>query len=301
MESRQADPQQGHHDSQQRGEPSLIERLGDTSGLRNSERKVAQLVLENPGFVVNGTMAAVSEAAGVSEPTLMRFCTSIGYDGFQSFKLALARALALGIPATISSIQPTDDLDTVSTKVFDHTISSLDRARRLLDHDQIGRAVDAIVATRVINLAGVGASALIAQDAEQKAPLFGVPCTAPPDPHQQFMAAATSGPDIVTMIVSNTGRTQSMIQVAETARTRGSTVIGISGEEDAPLLTRCDIPLVVRTIEDTDLFTPTVSRLAGLVVIDILATMVTLRRGEEHLHRLSEMKRELADYRGRYG
>lgn len=287
--------------SHQRGEPSLIERLGDPTGLRNSERKVAQLVLENPGFVVNGTMAAVSEAAGVSEPTVMRFCTSIGYDGFQSFKLALARALALGIPATISSIQPTDDLDTVSTKVFDHTISSLDRARRLLDHDQIGRAVDAIMGATAINLAGVGASALIAQDAEQKAPLFGVPCTAPPDPHQQFMAAATAGPGIVTLVVSNTGRTQSMIQIAETARTRGSSVIGISGEEDAPLLAACDIPLVVRTIEDTDLFTPTVSRLAGLVVIDILATMVTLRRGGDHLDRLSRMKRELADYRGRFG
>lgn len=283
------------------GELSLIERLGDSiQRLRKSEQKVAQLVLENPSFVVNQTMAAVAEAAAVSEPTVMRFCTSIGYDGFQSFKLGLAQALALGIPATISSIHTTDDLAAVSTKVFDHSISSLDRARRFLDHDQIERAVSAIVGATSINLAGLGASALIAIDAEQKAPLFGIPCTAPPDPHQQFMAAATAGPGIVTLVVSNTGRTQSMIKIATTARSRGSTVIGISGDH-TPLLENCDIPLVVRTIEDTDLFTPTASRLAGLVVIDILATAVTLRRGGAHLDALSAMKHELAEYRRQFG
>jgi len=45
------------------------------------------------------------------------------------------------------------------------------------------------------------------------------------------------------------------------------------------------------------MFTPSVSRLAGLAVIDILATGVAVRRGPRHLDRIREMKKDLADFR----
>lgn len=275
----------------------LLEHLSDVIGtLRNSERKVAQLVADNPSFVMNATMAGVADAAGVSEPTVMRFCTSLGFGGFQQFKISLAQTLALGIPATLSTIGRDDSIEVLSTKIFDHTISSLDRARRFLDPAQIERAVEAILTSTSLTFAGLGASAIIGLDAEQKSALFGVPCSAPSDPHQQFMAAATAGPTDVILAISNTGRTKSVLQVAQTAQANGATVIGMSGD-DSPLLEHCDIPLIVKTIEDTDMYTPTVSRLAGLVVIDILATSVALRRGEEHMDKLTAMKEGLARFR----
>ncbi|RFA13157.1 RpiR family transcriptional regulator [Subtercola boreus] len=275
----------------------LLEHLNDVIGtLRASERKVAQLVADNPTFVMNATMAGVAEAAGVSEPTVMRFCTSLGFAGFQQFKISLAQTLALGIPATLSTIGRDDAIEVLITKVFDHTMSSLDRARRFLDPAAVDRAVNAIIASTSLTFAGLGASALIGLDAEQKAALFGVPCSAPSDPHQQFMAASTARPTDVIIAISNTGRTKSVVQVAKTARTNGATVIGMSGE-DSPLLAHCDIPLVVKTIEDTDIHTPTVSRLAGLVVIDILATAVALRRGKDHMDKLTAMKEGLLRFR----
>ncbi|WIB25729.1 SIS domain-containing protein [Curtobacterium sp. MCSS17_015] len=277
--------------------PTLLERLTDARGsLRASERKVAELVAENPTFVVDATMAAVAEAAGVSEPTVMRFCTGLGYSGFQQFKIVLAQSLALGIPATLSGIGRDDTVPDIATKVFDHTISSLDRARRLLDPDRVEQAVEAILGASSMNLVGLGASALIALDAEQKAPLFGIPCSAQPDPHQQYMAAMMARPGTITLVISNIGHTQSVIEVARTARANGSTVIAVSGDE-TPVLAHADIPLVVKTIEDTDTFTPTASRIAGLVLIDLLATAVALRRGEQHLEQLSLMKEGLARFR----
>lgn len=277
--------------------PTLMERLTEASGsLRASERKVAQLVVDDPTFVMNATMAAVAEGAGVSEPTVMRFCTGLGYTGFQQFKIVLAQSLALGIPATLSGIALDDTVPEIATKVFDHTISSLDRARRFLDPDRVEEAVSAILGASSMDLVGLGASALIALDAEQKAPLFGIPCSAPTDPHQQFMAATMARPGTVTMVISNIGRTHSVIEVARTARANGATVIVISGDE-TPVLEHADVPLVVKTIEDTDTFTPSVSRLAGLVVIDLLATAVALRRGSEHLERLSAMKEGLTRFR----
>lgn len=277
---------------------SLLERLAESmDGLRPSERKVGELVADDPGFVVTATMAQLAEAAGVSEPTVMRFCMGLDYDGFQAFKIALAQALAVGVPATLSTITRTDTIADLSRKVFDHTLTSLDRARSYLDPNQVERAVEAILAARHMVFAGHGASAIIGLDAEQKTGLFGIPCSAPVDSHQQFMAASLAEPGMVFAAISNTGATQAVLQIAELAKRNGATVIGISGGAQTPLMAHCDIPIVVRTIEDTDVYTPTASRIAALVVVDILATAVALARDPRHMERLTEMKEGLAAYR----
>ena len=280
------------------GIPLLEHVAAQAPQLRKSEQAVAKLVAENASFVVASTMAAVAEAAGVSEPTVMRFCTSLGFEGFQQFKLHLAQSLALGLPATHSSILVDDTVADIATKVFDHTISSLDRSRRYLDPERVEAAVQAILGAPSMLFAGLGASGLIAEDAEQKAVLFGIPVAAPPDPHQQFMAAAMGQPGSVLVAVSNTGRTSSVLDVVGRAKASGMTVVSLTGDDANPLVVAADISIVARTFEDTDTLTPSVSRIAGLVVIDVLATAVSLRRGPEHARRLSQMKDSLASFRG---
>lgn len=265
--------------------------------LRPSERQVAATVSEDAAFVVASTMAAVAEAAGVSEPTVMRFCTSLGFDGFQQFKVALAQSLALGLPSTLSAISAEDSVSELATKVFDHTISSLDRTRRYLDAVSLGAAIDAILGATSMTVAGLGASGVIALDVEQKAVLFGVPCSVPSDSHQQFMAAALAEPGQVFLVVSNTGSTSTILQIARRARDNGATVVAITGDETSELAGIADVAIAVKTFEDTDRDTPTVSRIASLVIVDVLATAVSLRRGAAHAARLASMKEQLATFR----
>lgn len=271
----------------------LNERIADASRtMRKSERKVAALAKSDPQFVVRSTMAAVAAKAGVSEPTVMRFCSAVGFDGFQSFKLGLAQALAIGLPLTASIVDTAGSIEGLSSSVFDHTIGSLDRARRYLDPIQMERAIEAMLESQSLTFIGLGPAGLIALDAAQKATSFGVPCLAPMDAHQQFMSAAVPPPGSTFIVISNTGRTQSVIEVAKKARANGATVIGLTGDE-SPLLEHCDIAIIAKTFENTDLHTPTVSRLAGLVVIDILSTAVAVRRGPEHLAKVQLMKQDL--------
>lgn len=285
--------------TQQLSDPAmpLMERVREAvPSLRNSEQKVAEVVLTRPADVLSYTMAAVADAAGVSEPTVMRFALRLGYDGFQAFKMDLAQTLALGMPATYSGIQAGDSVETMAKKAFDHTISSLDLARKTYDPLAIGEAVYQLSAARSITFVGFGASGIIALDAEQKSGLFGVPCSAPADAHQQIMAASMCVPGDVFFAISNTGTTAIILEVVELARERGATIIGLTGGE-TPLADHSDVVLLAKTYEDTELFTPTVSRLVGLVIIDILATAVAARRGPQHLDRVRAMKRELARFR----
>jgi DNA-binding MurR/RpiR family transcriptional regulator len=264
--------------------------------LRKSDRKVCDVVLADPKRILNATVAETAEWAGVSQPTVIRFCTSIGCQGYQDFKLRLAQSLALGTPATHSVILDTDSSAEVAEKIFDYTITSLDWVRRHLDAGSIGRAVEMLEKANRIEFFGFGASGIVARDAQQKFPLFGVPCGAETDSHQQIMVVSMLKPGDVLVAISNTAATRSIIEAARLARERGCSVIGLVGM-NGPLVDHCDTVIMVETLENTNIYTPTISRIAALAVIDVLSTAVALRRGAEHVDLFSQMKRLLAEVR----
>ena len=134
----------------------------------------------------------------------------------------------------------------------------------------------------------------MAQDLQQKFPLFGIPCNATMDSHQQLMAATMMRPGSVAVAISNTGATQSIIELARLAREQGAKVIALTGAKDTALVDYSDVVLNVETLDNTDLYTPTTSRIAALVVADILSTLVGRRLGETHDARLVRMKRLLS-------
>lgn len=267
------------------------------SDLRKSDRKVADALLEDPRRILNSNVAETAAIAEVSQPTVIRFCTAIGCEGFQDFKLRLAQSLALGMPATHSALQPTDSVQDITAKIFDYTITSLDWARHHLDPKAMDRAVALLYEAKRIEFFGFGASAIVAQDAQQKFPLFGVPCIANFDSHQQLIGASMLGPGDVAVAISNTGWTRSILELSRLAREQGAKVIAITGDADAPIVNFCDVAIIAETLDNTNLYTPTISRLAALAVIDILSTSVALRRGEPQNERLVRMKRHLAQTR----
>jgi RpiR family carbohydrate utilization transcriptional regulator len=277
--------------------PSIVEivRLS-RDALRKSERKVADLVLADPQAVLAATVAEVAKLANVSQPTVIRFCTGVGCTGFHEFRLRLAQSVALGTPATHSVIRADDSPAVVVEKIFEYTMTSLDWARHHLDAAALAATIEALAAARTITFFGFGASAIVAQDAEQKFPLFGVPCRALADSHQQIMAAAMMNSDDVAIAISNTGISQGILDAAQIARDKGATTIALTGAR-SPLSEICDILLLVETLDNTDAFTPTTSRVAALVVIDVLAIAVALRRQGAELDLIRDMKVTLHNFR----
>lgn len=265
--------------------------------MRRSEQKVARAVLTDPQGAVSASVARLAQRAEVSEPTVMRFCAAIECAGFLDFKLRLAQSLALGVPATQSTIAAGDDVDAMVGKVFDYSITSLAHARRLLDRARVEHAIDILAEAETILFLGLGASGIVAQDAQQKFPLFGTPCQAPVDTHQQFIAATLAGPGDAVVAISHTGQSTAIVRAAAIARDNGAPVIGIAGRI-SPLLEQCDVGIVVETLDNTDFYTPTTSRLAQLVIVDVLATGVALRHDDTYIERLRAMKADLARMRG---
>lgn len=272
----------------------LIER--QRPGLKRGSLQVAQTVLADPSAAAQASLAELSAKAGVSEPTVLRFCATLGCEGFTQFKLRIAQSLVLGAPLAHSELGEDDGPDVVTTKIFDHSITSLDWTRRHLDREAIARAVALLLAAQKIEFYGFGASGIVALDAMQRSPLFGVPCIAHSDSHQQLISASMLKPGDVAVAISNTGSTRSLIEIARTARERGAKVVVITGS-DSPIVRFGDVAIIAETLENTNVYTPTISRLAALIVIDILSTSVALQRGSAHLADIQDMKKHLAEKR----
>ena len=78
--------------------------------LRKSEVKVAEFILNKPSAIIELTTAQASSEIGISEPTLIRCCKAVNFDGFQKFNLALAQQLAADDYFNSYEIDPEDSI-----------------------------------------------------------------------------------------------------------------------------------------------------------------------------------------------
>lgn len=264
--------------------------------LSKSEVKVAAVVLADPNVTIRSSIAVLARAADVSEPTVNRFCRSLDCRGFPDFKLQIAQCLASGTPYVNSTVDAHDSVQDFAVKIFDMTLSALEDAKSNLDYDGLGRAIDVLAGARKIEFHGLGASSSVALDAQHKFFRLNTPVVAYTDVMMQRMAAAGASRGDVIVIISYTGRSFASIDVARLARESGATVIGITNRQ-SELAKQCSLVIGVETVEDTDIYTPAVSRLLHLVVIDLLATGVTLKRGPDFVDHLKKMKSALRDTR----
>jgi len=269
---------------------SLSEQLEQ---MNKSERKVAEHVLSDPESATSSSIATLAQAAGVSEPSVNRFCKKYGATGFPDFKLKLAQSLVgNGVRYLTQSVSLDDDVDTYTTKIVDSSIASLTRLREDLSRNQINAAVDKLIQARRIYFFGLGASSSIARDAEYKFFRFNLPVCFYDDVLMQRMLASSGSTGDVFFIISNTGRTRELVDVARLAQDNGATVVTVSAA-GSPLSDSATVAIDIDLPENTDDYMPMTSRLVHMVVLDVLATGVTLRRGPEFQPHLKKIKDSL--------
>ncbi len=269
--------------------------------LAPAEQRVARLVIADPRLFARLPVSELAARSGVSKPTMVRFCRSIGYDGLSDFKLKLAGSINEGVPFIHRSVDANDKPGSVLVKVIDNTVAALLKYRNDASSHAIERACEALTAAwhagRRIEFYGVGNSGIVAQDAQHKFFRLGVHTAACSDGHMQVMSASLLGPGDCVVVFSNSGRTRDLMDACDIARRRGATTLVITAS-GSPLAGAGHIHLAADHPEGYDRYSPMVSRLLHLVIVDVLATCVALRIGGDALQPvLSEVKNNLRSKR----
>ena len=264
--------------------------------LSKSERKVAEVILATPEQAIHSSIAALALEAGVSEPTVNRFCRSLETRGFPDFKLHLAQSLAHGTLYVNRNVDEDDSVESYTGKIFESAMASLDQVHHSLDMSAVNRAVDLLTQAKKIAFFGLGSSAAVAHDAMNKFFRFNIPVVYFDDIVMQRMSCMNSGEGDVVVLISHTGRTKNLVEMAHLARENDATVLAITSR-DTPLAQAATLALLLDVPEDTDVYMPMVSRIAQLTLIDVLATGFTLRRGAKFRDNLKRVKEALKESR----
>ncbi len=273
------------------GDSSLMDRIQQIQvELTPAERRVAQLVLENPRTVLNEAIAEIARLADVSQPTVIRFCRSLGFTGLADFKLKFASSLTGTIPVRHSQVRRNDSTHDLSAKVIDNTVSAILNFRDQLEVHAIDKAISLLKKANKIEFYAVGNSRAVAVDGQHKFFRFRIPTAIYGDAHLFALAAELLNPGDVVIVVSNSGKLPELLQATEAALAAGAAVIALAPHQ-SPLAKLATVCLAVNHTEDNVTFLSMISRILQLLLIDILAVGLSVDDSSSGQHRIKEAAR----------
>jgi glucokinase len=258
------------------GSNTLMERIGHLQHeLTPAEQRVATLVLEQPRLVLNEPIADIARLAEVSQPTVIRFCRSLGFSGLADFKLKFASSLTGAIPVRHSQVRNSDSTHDLSAKVIDNTVSAILQFRDQLDVRSLDRAIELVSHAKRVEFYALGNSRVVALDGQHKFFRFRIPTSLYGDAHLFTLAAELLGPGDVVIAISNSGRLPELLAAVDAALAAGADVIAI-GNSQSPLAKKATVCLAVDHAEDSTSFLSMISRILQLLLIDILAVGISV-------------------------
>jgi RpiR family carbohydrate utilization transcriptional regulator len=260
--------------------------------LSRAERSVGEWILANPQTVMAATLSDIAAATGISEPTVVRFCRSVGAAGFRDFKLSLAADAGRRGSYVHRDVRPDDSIADAVIKVIDGSISALHELRSRAASLPFDEAVAILADARQIVFAGLGASGQVAADACQKFFRLGIPATTATDGPTLLQIGAVAEPADVFVAVSHNGRWPALVDAMDSAARNGASVIALTHGK-SPLAAHATLVFENRIAEDTGVYTPMSSRLAHLALLDALQVALAIRLGPVAEQRLRASKQAI--------
>lgn len=265
------------------------------SKLPPSEKKIAIYILEHPQETISLTANELGKRSSTSSAAVIRLCKSLELKGFQDLKLRIAGDLQKTKEQGFRDIEPNEAATSIIEKMTNNSIQTIQETAELLSTEELERAVEVLRNAGSIHFFGVGASSIIAQDAQQKFLRIDKKATAFPDIHMAATLVANAKENDVVVGISFSGNTFEVAKILELANKKGVHTISLTKYGSSLVTEQADIRLYTSaTREPTFRSGATSSRIAQLHVIDILFMCVASQEYEETVSHLDET-REMID------
>ncbi|MDR2477735.1 MAG: MurR/RpiR family transcriptional regulator [Treponema sp.] len=274
---------------------SLIET--NRSNLRNSEIKVANFILANAEQVIHFSVSELADSVGVSDPTIIRFCRSIGFKGFQDFKISLAQSLIPSLRNIHEAVNESEQAPELIQKVFQANIDAIRNSLNTINTAAFEQAVEILARSEQIIFFGCGGSGAVAMDAYHKFFRIGIPCLWFNDSHMAAMAAAMMSEKHALIAISHSGSSKDIVDALHLANEKKAATLAIVSQEKSPVSKIAQYVLCVDSLERYFKPEPMSSRIAQLSVIDALCVGVSLLRKKDVLANLSQTRKALINKR----
>jgi DNA-binding MurR/RpiR family transcriptional regulator len=259
--------------------------------LRDTEARVARVVLDQGAALVHLSVSDVAALAKTAPSTVVRACQRLGFRGFQEVKIEAARQAAPPSPPP-----PDDPAARALAETVRASRDALDGVAATLDPAVLSAAADAFHAAPRVVVAAAGLSTAVALDAAYRLRALGCFVDAPADPLTAQLAAAQLPPDGVCLAVSHTGATRTTVDTARRARRAGAAVVALTSYARSPLSETSTHVLVAGGQDLVFGLETSASRIAHLAAVDALTHTLMALRPETARHHLDLSADVTADH-----
>lgn len=277
-------------------EGGLVRLKAVLNQLTPSERKIAQYIVDHPEQAVQASVTQLSALSGGSTAAIVRLCKSLEVTGFQQLKLQIAGDLqGRAEQLTYNEIQPHDSIDSIIQSVSSNNIQSIKDTVKIINPKMVTKAVEKLSKANRIFFYGMGASNLIAMDAQYKFMRINRTSIAYFDPHMQISSSTSLRSDDVVVGISYSGETEHVIACLKNAQLNGASTISITKWGTTTLSNYSDIPLMISSTENEIRSGATSSRITQLNMIDILYLGVVSLDYEQSVTYLEKSRKAILD------
>jgi DNA-binding MurR/RpiR family transcriptional regulator len=261
-----------------------------------SERKIANFIMEHPEVAIKSTAIELGEQSETSGSAVIRLCKSLGLKGFQELKLKVAGDINKTSDSGYHDIKPNESHASVIEKMTTNSIQTLRETEEILHHEELSKAVEALKNASTIHFFGVGASSIIALDAQQKFLRINKHAVAFTDIHMATTSIANINPKDVVVGISFSGETVEVAKIVDLADQKGAITISLTKYGQSLVSDLASIKLFTSASKEATFRSgATSSRLAQLHVIDILFMCVATQQYEDTIYHLDQT-REAIDF-----
>ena len=262
--------------------------------LSKSEALVCDYIVAHPEEAIYLSVSELAKKSGVSDATVIRACQRIGSSSFQDLKITLAQDIVTPLQAVNEEIKEGDSPSVVLDKVFQSVLYTLDSTRKIQEAAQLEKTADALLHAGRICICGLGNSHAIAADLQHKLLRLGLDAVAYSDNHLMRISTSFLHEGDVLFGISHSGSSHDIVHVAQLARQNRVTVISLTNIGSSPLADVSDIALHTASEETRYRQVALSSRLAQMAVIDVLYTIIALKK-EDSVEGFYKIEKALVD------
>ncbi len=276
---------------------SVLIKLRDYRNLPEAENQVREYILKYPKKVLEFTVYDLAKESFTSPATVIRLCKKIDIKGFARLKVLLAEEtkyfqdMKLNLLDT-TTIEKNDTPHAIIEKITNISIKTIEETRVLVNEKQFMEVVKLLQKAMVIDFYGEGASNMVAVDGQFKFMRIGKIVNTYQLYDRQYVQAVNSDATHVGIIISYSGETKRMIQIAGILQKNGTPVVAVTSSSENSLNRIADHNLFVTAKETVFRSGAMASRTAQLYIIDILYALYCSLNYDESIQKIQQTRIE---------
>lgn len=268
-----------------------------------AEVRVADYIVQHIAYMPYTSIENIAEEVGTSKTTVNRFCKKIGFKGFKDFKISVLKFIAEKSSIAISGAdipeKLTEDFQIADLLrlIVQSNVAILTELQEINKPEQFAQAIEIILNAEKIGLVGVGSSAPLVLDTEQRFSRLGLSCYATTDCHFQIVRSLAMSNADVMIGISYSGHTKEVYDSLKIAKRKGAKIISITSFLASPIAKISSCLLLSSTKRTAFTSESVASRISQMAIIDVLCAGIYLLKKENLGKYLEEIELMLSKKR----